>query len=70
MLSDEIATLRDQLAEASKEGRLNPVQMELAFAKLTDIATRVAEVERRIVPPPARLTETDLGSGKVLVLRQ
>lgn len=69
MLSDEIATLRDQLAAASKEGRLNPVQIELAFAKLTDLAARVIELERRVVAPAARLTETDLGSGRVLVLR-
>ncbi len=70
MLRDEITKLRDQLAAASKDGSLNPVGIELAFAKLTDIARRVGELERRSVPPAARLTATDLGAGKVLVLRQ
>lgn len=70
MLSDEIEKLRDQLAAASKEGELNPVRIELAFAKLTDIARRVAEMERRTMPPAARLTATDLGSGKVLVFQR
>lgn len=69
MLVEEIERLRDQLAAASEEGRLNPVGIELAFAKLTDLARRVGELEKRTVPPAARLTAADLGDRKVLVLR-
>ncbi|KKM13559.1 hypothetical protein LCGC14_1714990 [marine sediment metagenome] len=69
MLSDEIERLRDALASASREGRLGAGAVEIAYSRLTDIARRVAELEKRSVPPAARLTETDLGGGKVLVLR-
>lgn len=70
MLSKEIEKLRDQLAAASGEGRLNPVAMELAYSTLTDIARRVTKLERLEVPPPARVSETDLRDGKVLVLER
>ena len=70
MLSDEIATLRDALAAASREGRLNASAVEIAYSRLTDIACRVAELEKRAVPPAARVTERDLASGKVAVLER
>ncbi len=70
MLSKEIETLRDQLAAASREGRLNPVAVEIAYSKLTDIARRVTELEKRTVPPAARVTQTDIATGKVLVLER
>lgn len=69
MISREIDTLRDQLHAAIKAESLNPVGAELLFAKLTDIASRVRELERRSVPPVSRASATDLGNGKVLVLR-
>ncbi len=70
MLSDEIERLRDALASASREGRLGAGAVEIAYSRLTDIARRVAELEKCVVPPAARVSETDLASGKVAVLRR
>lgn len=69
MLSDDILTLRDALAKASREGRLDANAVQIAYDRLTDFVRRVSEMERHAVPPAARVTTKDLASGNVVALR-